>query len=501
MANSLGYGIIRNPDQFFIGGRWVKPSSDAMLDVIAPATETVFLSVAEGKESDIDHAVAAARHAFDNGPWPRLAHAQRAEYLRALSAKLSERAGDIAQAWPSEMGVILPVAQGTASFLPSIYEYYAGLADIFPFEERRVASTGGTGLLIREPVGVVGIIIPWNAAPFLLAFKLAPALLAGCTVVIKPSPEAPVASYIMAEIAEAIGLPPGVINVVTADRQASESLVRDPRVDKISFTGSSAVGRRIASICGERLARYTLELGGKSPALLFDDYDVEAAAACISQSTRVMTGQVCAALTRVIVEESRHDAFVEALSASFKTIRIGDPYDPQSDMGPLAMARQRDRVEEYIAKGVAQGAQLATGGGRPAYLNRGFYIEPTVFGRVDNRSVIAQEEIFGPVICVIPAKGDDEMVKIANDSPFGLNASVFTNDHGRALAVSRRLQSGSVGHNGFHVDPTLGFGGFKQSGVGREGGIEGLLPYLESKAVVMDDAIASTTKPHAAGVL
>lgn len=487
MASPHGYGIIRNPDQFFIGGRWVKPSSDAMLDVIAPATETVFLSVAEGKESDIDRAVAAARDAFDNGPWPRLTHAERAAYLRALSENLGKRAGDIAQAWPSEMGVTLPVAQGTASFLPSIYDFYANLADTFPFQERHAAMDGGVGLLIREPVGVVGMIIPWNAAPFLLSYKLAPALLAGCTVVIKPSPEAPVAAYVLAEIAEAIGLPPGVINVVTADREASEALVRNPGVDKISFTGSSAVGRRIASICGERLARYTLELGGKSPTLLLDDYDVETAAASISQSTRVMTGQVCAALTRVIVDESRHDAFVEALSASFQKIRIGDPYDPETDMGPLAMARQRDRVEDYIAKGKDEGAQLATGGRRPAHLNRGYYFEPTVFGRVDNRSIIAQEEIFGPVICVIPARGEEEMIRIANDSRFGLNASVFTNDSARAYAVSRRLLSGGVGHNGFRADPTIGFGGFKQSGIGREGGVDGLLPYLESKAVVLDE--------------
>lgn len=486
MANPDGYGMIRNPDKFFIGGQWTRPSSDAMIDVIAPAMETVFLSVAEAMESDVNCAVAAARVAFDDGPWPRLTHAERAGYIRALSAKLSERAEDIAQAWPNEMGVTLAVARATAGFLPSIYEYYADLAEKFPFVERHAANDGGIGLLVREPVGVVGMIIPWNAAPFLLSYKLAPALLAGCTVVIKPSPEAPVAAYILAEIAEAIGLPPGVINVVTADRQAAEALVRNPGIDKISFTGSSAVGRHIASICGERLARYTLELGGKSPALVLDDYDIETAAESISQSTRVMAGQVCAALTRVIVGEDRHDDFVEALSASFQKIRVGDPFDAQTDMGPLAMARQRDRVESFIAKGKEEGAQLATGGRRPAHLNRGFYFEPTVFGHVDNRSTIGREEIFGPVICVIPARDEEEMVRIANDSVFGLNASVFTNDNARAYAVSRKLLSGGVGHNGFRADPAIGFGGFKQSGIGREGGVDGLLPYLESKAVILD---------------
>ena len=382
------------------------------------------------------------------------------------------------------------MASAMAETLPSLYEFYASIADSFPFYEHHTPSDGyGAGLLVREPVGVVAMIVPWNASAFLASCKIAPALLAGCTMVLKSSPEAPSAGYLLAEIAEAIGLPAGVLNVVTADRAASESLVRNPDVDKVSFTGSSVAGRRIASLCGERIARYTLELGGKSAALLLDDYDVGAAAEMISQSTRVLTGQVCAALTRVIVEESKHDDFVEALSESFQKIRIGDPYDPLTDMGPLAMARQRDRVEDYITKGQAEGAILASGGRRPAHLDRGFYIEPTVFSRVDNRSTIAQEEIFGPVICVIPARGDKQMIELANDSLFGLNASVFTNDNDRAYTVGRKLRSGGVAQNAFRADPTIGFGGFKQSGMGREGGVEGLLHYLESKIMLLDQAI------------
>lgn len=497
MVTADGAGIIRHPDRLFIGGQWVQPSSDAVIEVIAPATETVFLRVAEAQEDDIRLAVAAAREAFDRGPWPQLSHRERADYLRALAAEWRRRSGDIAQAWPSEMGVTFGIASASAEALPGAYEYYASMADSFPFTEYHTPSDGrGTGVLLREPVGVVGMIIPWNAPAFLMTFKLAPALLAGCTVVLKCSPEAPTIGYIIAEIAEAIGLPPGVLNCVTADRDASEALVRNPGVDKISFTGSSAVGRRIASICGERIARCTLELGGKSAALILGDYDVALAAEELSKSARELTGQVCAALTRVIVDESKHDAFVDALSASFEQIRIGDPYDPLSDMGPLAMKRQRDRVEEYVAKGKAEGALLATGGRRPAHLNRGYYFEPTVFGRVDNRSSIAQDEIFGPVICVIPARGDKQMIELANDSIFGLNASVFTNDNARALSVSRLLRTGGVGQNAFRVDPMIGYGGFKQSGIGREGGLEGLLSYLESKVLLLDADPRETVTGH-----
>ncbi|MDP3675314.1 MAG: aldehyde dehydrogenase [Novosphingobium sp.] len=487
MSKAEGAGIIQHPDRLFIGGQWTKPSTDSFITVIAPATEIMFLNVAEAKVEDIDRAVESARDAFDHGPWPRLTHRERADYLLAIAAEWRRRSDDIARAWPNEMGITYGMSSGSAAALPGAYEYYASLADSFAFTEYHTPSDGrGIGVLLREPVGVVGMIIPWNAPAFLATFKLAPALLAGCTIVLKCSPEAPAIGYIIAEIAEAIGLPAGVLNVVTADRDASETLVRNPAVDKISFTGSSAVGRLIASICGERVARCTLELGGKSAALVLDDYDVAIAAEEISQQARALTGQVCAALTRVIVEESRHDAFVDALSASFKKIRVGDPFDAQTDMGPLATARQRDRVEDYVARGRAAGAVLATGGRRPARLNRGYYFEPTVFGRVDNRSVIAQEEIFGPVICVIPARGDSQMVQLANDSIFGLNASVFSNDHARALTVSRGLRTGNVGQNANRVDPMIGYGGFKQSGIGREGGVEGLLSYLETKVLLLE---------------
>jgi acyl-CoA reductase-like NAD-dependent aldehyde dehydrogenase len=368
------------------------------------------------------------------------------------------------------------------------FRYYAGLAGTFPWEERATPSAGGNfGLLVREPVGVVGAILPRNAPLGLIANKVAPALIAGCTVVLKASPEAPGEAYVVAEVAESIGLPPGVLNVLTADREVSELLVRDPRVDKITFTGSTVAGRRIASLCGERIARCTLELGGKSAAVILDDMDLGAAAKTLSRAECFLAGQVCSSLTRIIVSRSRHDELLEALASTFSQVRVGDPFDPETQMGPLVAERQRDRVLSYIAKGVDEGATLATGGGRPSHLDRGYFIEPTVFGNVDNASTIAQEEIFGPVLSVIPADDERDAVRLANDTIYGLNASVFTNDVDRAREVAGQLRSGTVGHNAFRTDFGIAFGGFKQSGIGREGGIEGLLPFLETKTVILED--------------
>ncbi len=479
---------IRHADRFFIGGDWVAPSSDSTIQVIDSATEELYFRVPEAQPADIDRAVTAARQAFDDGPWATLTHHQRAEFLTGIAAGIRERAEDIGQIWPRESGALYVVARYGAEGIAGGFDYYAGLAETFPFEERAQPTMGEFGLLVREPVGVVGAIIPWNAPIGLITYKLAPALLAGCTVVLKASPEAPGDAYVVAEIAESLGLPPGVLNVVTADREVSELLVRDGRVDKITFTGSTAAGRRIASICGERIARCTLELGGKSAAVILDDMDLAEAANSLAGAECALTGQVCSSLTRIVVNRSRHDELVDALAGAFSQVRVGDPFDPTTQMGPLVSARQRDRVEGYIAKGVEEGAALVTGGGRPKDLDRGYYVEPTVFANVDNGSTIAQEEIFGPVLSVIPADNDDHAVAIANDTIYGLNASVFTKDVDRARQVARRLRSGTVGHNAFRTDFGIAFGGFKQSGIGREGGIDGLLPFLETKTVILDGA-------------
>jgi acyl-CoA reductase-like NAD-dependent aldehyde dehydrogenase len=476
---------LRHPDRFFIGGEWVQPSTASSFGVIDSSSEEVFLTVPEANAADMDRAVGAARQAFDDGPWPRMSHAERAGYLRALAAGLRDRGTDLGHLWPRESGALYSFAKDVSLRAAETFEYYAGLADTFPFEEPATPTAGEFGLLVREPVGVVGAIIPWNGPLITLTNKVAPALIAGCTVVLKSSPEAPGDGYVVAEVAESIGLPPGVFNVVTADREVSELLVRDPRVDKITFTGSTVAGRRIGSICGERVARCTLELGGKSAAVILDDIDIAKAAAAVAAAECGLTGQVCSSLTRIVVSRSRHDDLVEAIAGIFGSVRVGDPFDSATQMGPLAAERQRDRVEGYIAKGQAEGAILAAGGGRPKHLDRGYYIEPTVFGNVDNSSTIAREEIFGPVLSVIPADDEEHAIAIANDTIYGLNASVFTEDVDRARAVAGRLRSGTVGHNSWQTDFGIAFGGFKQSGIGREGGTEGLLPFLETKTVIL----------------
>ena len=490
--------MISHPRHLFIDGDWTSPSSNSMIDVVSPTNEDVFLRVAAAQAADVDRAVAAAREAFDRGPWPRMSHAERAGYLREIGKRIAVRAPDLADLWTGEVGMIRAMSGMMIPFVGQLFDFYASLADSFAFEERHRASQGGVGLLVREPVGVVAAIVPWNAPLLLMTLKLAPALLAGCTVILKASPEAPGAAYVMAEILEAVGLPKGVVNVLTADREVSELLVRHPGVDKVTFTGSSLAGKKIASICGERVARCTLELGGKSAAVILDDYDLGMAAQTIAQAAQVNTGQICASLSRVIVSRDRHDAFVEAMAESFAKTRVGDPFDSLTEMGPLATSRHRERVEGYIEKGRAQDAMLAAGGGRPQHLDRGFFIEPTLFGRVENDMIIAREEIFGPVISVIPAKDEQEALAIANDSDFGLNASVFTDDVERAYAAARALRSGTVGHNSFQSDFTIAFGGFKQSGIGREGGVEGLLPFLESKTIVLAGEPAHLAKGVAA---
>jgi aldehyde dehydrogenase (NAD+) len=478
---------VRHADRLFIDGAWVEPSSDATIDVIDSGTEELYYRVAAAGPDDMSRAVAAARRAFDEGPWPRSTHADRAEVLRAFAAGIQERGDVLGQLWPRETGTIYKNAQYAGRIGSGAMAQYAELADTFPWEEECPPTAGGEfGLLVREPVGVVGAIIPWNAPVALICHKIAPALLAGCTVVLKSAPEAPGEGYVFAEVAEEIALPPGVLNVVTADREVSELLVRDTGVDKITFTGSTAAGRRIASLCGERIARCTLELGGKSAAVILDDMDLDTAAKTLTRAECALNGQVCSSLTRIVVTKSRHDDLVEALASKFSQTRVGDPFDEQTQLGPLVTDRQRDRVEGYIAKGVAEGATLAAGGGRPKDLDRGYYVEPTVFGNVDNGSTIGREEIFGPVLSVIAADDERDAVRVANDTNYGLNASVFTNDVERARAVARELRSGTVGHNAFRTDFGMAFGGFKQSGIGREGGKEGLLPFLETKAVILD---------------
>lgn len=480
---------VRNPDRLWIGGKWVTAHSGRMIELVSPNSEQVIGRVAEADESDMDAAVAAARAAFDHGPWGRMAPAERIAILKAMAAHLHARNDEIACAWTMQMGGLAsfagPMSAGSTMTLDGII----AMAENFAFVERRPSHAVHTALVAHEPVGVVAAIAPWNGPYGIMLNKVAYALATGCTVVMKPSPETPLEAYIIAEAAEAAGVPAGVVNLVCGHREASDHLVCNPGVDKVSFTGSTVAGKRIASVCGERIARCTLELGGKSAAILRDDFPIEAAAKMLTGTITLMSGQVCAMLSRVIVPQSRHDELADAIAAEMRQVVIGYSDDPATQLGPLAMKRQLERVEMYIEEG-RRSADLVTGGGRPSHLNRGYFIEPTLFANVGNDSRIAQEEIFGPVLSLIPCADEEDAIRIANDSHYGLNGSVLTHDADAAYRIARRIRTGGVGQNGLRMDFGLPFGGFKQSGLGREGGPEGLLGYVETKTILLDGAPA-----------
>ena len=477
---------VANPEKLYIGGRWLPGKNGGRIQVISPHTENALITVAEATESDMDDAVTAARRAFDAGPWPRLTHLERAAYLRKLSAALEPRLPELAGAWVEQIGALASVAPFVIAGGKQWFDFYADMAEKFDWEERRALADGpGFGLVVREPVGVYAAIAPWNNPFGIMTGKIAPALLAGCTVIMKPAPETPIEAYIIAEAADSVGIPEGVINLVPAHRDASDHLVNNPGVDKVSFTGSVAAGARIASVCGARVARCTLELGGKSAAILLDDYDVDTAAQMLARTITMSAGQICATLSRAIVPKQREDEFVDALGDAMRKIQVGDPYDPTSQMGPLAMQRQRDRVEHYIEIGLREGAHLVTGGGRPAHLDRGYYVEPTLFAGVTGDMKIAKEEVFGPVLTVLPYDSEEEALRIANASPFGLYGAVLTRDNDAAYRIARGIRTGTVSQNVFRFDSALPFGGFKQSGLGREGGREGLASCTELKSIML----------------
>lgn len=479
-------------DRLYIGGRWVQPSTAETFPVLNCATEEVVAHAARATEADVAAAVQAAREAFDHGPWPRMSPAERAVYLEKIAGRLEALNDEFARGWSVESGVLYRIAQPRIGlFLSGAFRQYTAMASTYPFIQPARSASGNQAYQVQEPVGVVAVIVPWNGPAGLLAYKLAPALLAGCTVIIKNAPETPSSGHLFAQICDEVGLPPGVVNMVTADRDVSATLVANPSVDKITFTGSTSAGRRIGAAAAERVARVTLELGGKSPAVVLDDFDIETAAQVLGAPYfSYLSGQVCHSVTRIIVPRARHDAMVEALAAAARAMVLGNPLDAATSMGPLTTAAQRDVVERMVAQGLADGAQLAAGGRRPPHLERGFFFEPTVFGNVDNRCSIAQQEIFGPVLSVIAADSEQHAIDMANDTIFGLNAVVFTQDAERALRVARQLRAGTVGHNAPRTDFSVGFGGFKQSGIGREGGTGGLEAFLESKTVVLDQAAA-----------
>ncbi|WP_225625970.1 aldehyde dehydrogenase [Streptomyces werraensis] len=474
---------------FYIGGEWVRPATGRKIVPINASTEQPLGQVPEGTEADMDRAVAAARSAFDDPTgWASWEPARRADVMERLADAIDRRADGFVERVSAQNGMPVLVARQLETNYPSaVLRYYAGLARRLAVAETRDGVFGGSVEVRRLPVGVVAAIVPWNFPQVLTMYKLAPTMAAGCTLVVKPSPETVLDAYLLAEATEEAGVPNGVINIVPAGREAGAYLVSHPAVDKVAFTGSTAAGRAIAETCGRLLRPVTLELGGKSAAIVLDDADLDLTkiGQGLFTATLLNNGQTCFLGTRVLAPRSRYSEVVDAFTAFAGSLAVGDASDPTTQIGPMATARQRERVESYISKGRAEGARLTTGGGRPEGLDKGWFVQPTVFADVDNGATIAQEEIFGPVLSLIAYDDVDDAVRIANDSDFGLGGTVWTTDPERGAAVARRVHTGTIGINRYIPDPVGPFGGVKSSGLGRELGPEGLTAYQQIQTVYL----------------
>ena len=473
----------------FVGGRWEPSQGGRSVTVDNPATRERVGQAVLASAADVDRSVAAARAAFDDGRWRDLPASERAAVMRDAADRLEKRAPEIAVMLTSELGC--PLSFSERAHVPNPIRhtrYYAELAETYEHDEARSDSAGNTSLVTQEPVGVVAAITPWNGPLSGPSLKLAPALAAGCSVVLKPPPETPLTAYAFADAFTEAGLPEGVLSILPADREVGQHLVDHPEVDKIAFTGSTAAGKTIMASAARRIARLTLELGGKSAAIMLEDADPGTVVGALLPMALTVNGQLCIAQTRVLVPRSREAEFVEALEAGMRGQRVGDPMAAETTIGPLVSERQHDRVVGYVELARAEGAQIVTGSESlplPDELARGWFVPPTLLAGVDNAMRVAREEIFGPVIAVIAYDDNAEAIAIANDSPYGLSGSVWGADTDRAVAVARRIRTGMVSINGAPQAYGSPFGGFKQSGVGREMGPEGYRSYLETKSIAL----------------
>ncbi|MGV0749672.1 aldehyde dehydrogenase [Mycolicibacter minnesotensis] len=473
-------------DTLFIGGKWTAPSTDRVIEVHSPATGKYVGKVPLAAKGDVDAAVAAARTAFDSGPWPSTPPAERAAVIAAAIKLMEERKDQFTALLGAETGQP-PLSVETMHWMSSLgsLNFFAGPAvDEVSWEEVRTGAYGQT-IVRREPIGVVGAIVAWNVPLFLAVNKLGPALLAGCTVVLKPAAETPFSANLLAQAFADAGLPEGVLSVVPGGAETGQALTSNPGVDIFSFTGSSAVGKEIGKRAADLLKPCTLELGGKSASIVLEDVDLASAIPMLVFSGIMNTGQACVAQTRILAPRSRYEEVVEAVKNFVTALPVGLPDDPGAQIGSLISEKQRERVEGYIAKGIEEGARLVCGGGRPEGLDSGFFVEPTVFADVDNSMTIAQEEIFGPVLSIIAYDTVDDAIAIANDSVYGLAGSVWTSDVPRGIEIASKIRTGTYGINWYAFDPCCPFGGYKNSGIGRENGKEGVEHFTQQKSVLM----------------
>lgn len=479
-------------EQLFIGGQWVDPLGNETIEIISPHTEEVIGHVRSASPDDVDRAIASANDAFYNSEWPHMPPDERRKIVERLLVCYRQRTEEIAQIVTAEMGSprwFSELAQGNAA--AAMLETFINSSKAFDWQAPNPtldqlddSQLKPYAMVRHEPVGVVGAITPWNVPQLVIMPKLAPALLTGCSIVIKPAPESPLDAMLLAEIIEEAELPKGVVSIIPGGRSAGERLVGHRGVDKVAFTGSSAVGKQIAQVCGARLARFSLELGGKSAALILDDSDLSQVVSGLQFASLMNSGQACVAQTRILASRERYDEVVDAVSDMVTNLVVGDPSDLSTYIGPLVSKRQQLRVENYIDIGIQEGANIVVGGlGMPKGLDRGWYVKPTVFANVENSMRVAREEIFGPVLSIIEYKDEDDAIRLANDSPYGLAGSIWSNDRDHAVTIAKRIRSGMVGINGFAPDLSSPFGGYKESGIGREYGQFGLEGYCELKSI------------------